>query len=687
VRALVSWLRDFVDVPVPARTLAEDLGARGFEVAAVEPWPGEPDDAVIDLEITANRPDCLSVMGIAREVSVIYGVPLRAPAIVEPPAGPPAIPIAIDAPALCPRYVGALVDITVDRSPEWLERRLAAAGIRAINNVVDVTNYVLVETGHPLHGFDYERLAGGELRIRQARPGEQLVTLDGQTRALAPDMLVIADRERAQAVAGVMGGAESEISLGTRVMALESAYFQPASVRRTSKRLGLSTEASYRFERGADPAAPLNALLRACKLLRDIGAGTLRPGVVDACPDRGVLASRQVTLRLARAERLLGLAIEPAAAAMGLTGLGFTIDSSDPGAWSIAVPSWRSDVTREADLIEEVARTVGYDAIPATFPPLDAPPAPPVKSLERDRVARERLLAAGFSECVSFSFIEHAAARHFAADADIVSLANPLSEKLAVMRPSLLPGVVDAVSHNLRRERSDVRLFELGACFAASAGERRKAAFAWTGAASPQHWNGTGRAVDLYDVIGVVELLAQAFGRAVSIEPADVPFLAAGRSARLVLATDDDRPATALGVIGELRADVAASRDVPAGATVWVAELDVETLARDFVPGGTVRVAAPPRFPSVVRDLSVLVPNDLPAAAVRGTIRSVAPSTLVDVREFDRYQGRGVPAGYISLSVRLTFRAPDRTLTDDEVQQAVDRMVAALGERHGAVLR
>jgi phenylalanyl-tRNA synthetase beta chain len=288
---------------------------------------------------------------------------------------------------------------------------------------------------------------------------------------------------------------------------------------------------------------------------------------------------------------------------------------------------------------------------------------------------------------VSFSFIEHAAARHFAADADIVSLANPLSEKLAVMRPSLLPGVVDAVSHNLRRERSDVRLFELGACFAASAGERRKAAFAWTGAASPQHWNGTGRAVDLYDVIGVVELLAQAFGRAVSIEPADVPFLAAGRSARLVLATDDDRPATALGVIGELRADVAASRDVPAGATVWVAELDVETLARDFVPGGTVRVAAPPRFPSVVRDLSVLVPNDLPAAAVRGTIRSVAPSTLVDVREFDRYQGRGVPAGYISLSVRLTFRAPDRTLTDDEVQQAVDRMVAALGERHGAVLR
>ncbi|MPZ19813.1 MAG: phenylalanine--tRNA ligase subunit beta [Luteitalea sp.] len=701
MRILVSWLRDLVDVPVTIERLAADLHLRGFEVASVEPWPPQQaraDDAVIDFEITANRPDCLSVAGIAREVSVLYDVPLRLPKLSAPREGAPALPITIEAPPLCPRYVGALVDVHVGASPDWLVDRLAAAGIRAINNIVDVTNYVLVELGHPLHAFAFEKLTGGELRIRPARNGEEVTTLDGQPRTLDERMLVIADRDRAQAVAGVIGGRDSEVSLGTQVIALESAYFQPLSIRRTSKRLGLSTEASYRFERGADPNAPLDALIRACDLLQQLGAGRLRPGIADVWPSTP--EPRVVPLRLARVAVVTGLevgagAVEARDVERILRGLGFGVEPTGNAVWQVTVPTWRPDVTREIDVIEEVARSVGYDRLPSTFPTLHRPPAPPDARLERQRVARDLALAAGFAECVTFSFVERAAALAFADAGELVPLANPLSEHFAIMRPSLLPGLVDAVSHNRRRERRDVRLFEIGARFSASVGETRGLGLVWTGAASPAHWSGSGREADLFDLMGVTSALGARFGFDLLCEPADVPYLVSGHAARIVMqrrgAASNGRgapsQATSIGVIGQLTSSIAEARDLPAAEPVFVAELDLDQLGAGVDANPVVRVEPLPRHPSVVRDLSMLLPADLPAASVRGTIRSVAPATLAALQEFDRYHGRGIPEGFVSLSLRLTFRAPDRTLIDVEVQEAMESIVAALRDRHGARLR
>ncbi len=693
MKILVSWLKEYVDVPVSNDALAADLTMRGFEVASIEPVPGRAGDAVIDFEITANRPDCLGVVGMAREAAVRYGVPLRVPS-PEPGATNPApgdLRVTVESPDLCPLYCAAIVDVTVGPSPAWLVERLTLSGVRSINNIVDVTNYVLLELNQPLHAFDADTIAGRagdsgapgrELIVRTAAPGETLTTLDGIERTLAEGMLVIADPAGAQAVAGVMGGAATEIGPGTKTIALESAYFAPAQVRRTRRRLGLSTEASYRFERGTDPTMPLRALRRAVELITQIGAGTPRPGEIVVGETRP--APRTVRLRHGRIARVLGMDVAAADVETIMGSLGF-VASREEGdlAWSVAVPAWRGDVTREEDLIEEVARCAGYEHLPVTFPPLDAPPARPAPRLVRDARVRDMLVGAGFAEAVTFTFIEKHAAAPF--DDAPIMIANPLSELFAVLRPSVLPGVVDAVSHNRRREQRDIRLFELGTRFTRVHGETRSVAIAWTGAASPEHWSGSGRPVDLYDVLGVVERLADVLRVSWQVEPADHAALAPGRSARVVRDVDGTR--VEVGWVGQLAPALAEARGIPVLDPVLVAEVDLDLGAPDFDPDHQVVAAALPRHPSVVRDISIVVPADLPAARVRGTIHAAAPSTLVEVREFDRYQGSSLPAGMVSLSFRLTFRAADRTLTDAEVHAATDAVLAALAAGHGATLR
>ena len=695
MRILVSWLRDFVDVPVAPADLATALTQCGFELAALEPVAapeGAPADAVLDLEITANRPDCLSVIGIAREVAARYDLPLRAPAATPCAADegrPLPLSVAVEAPDLCPRYAAAMADVRVGASPAWMVDRLAAAGVRSINNVVDVTNYVLVELGHPLHAFDFDRLGGGALRIRRARPGERVTTLDGQDRALGDEMLVIADAQRAQAVAGVMGGGDSEVSASTRVMALESAYFLPSSIRRTSKRLALSTEASYRFERGADPEAPVRAMARALALIERIGAGTARPGWIDVAP--APRARTVIDLRAGRIAHVLGHEVAADEIERILRGLGFDVTrlpahAAAAPAWRVAVPTWRGDVTREVDLVEEVARHHGYHRLPATFPALAVAPAAPDARLERDRLARRVASALGFSECITFTFIERGAAQPFAEAADIVPIANPLSEKLAVLRPSLLPGVVDSVGHNRRRERRDVQLFENGARFTGATGETRGLALAWTGAGAVDHWTGSGRPVDFFDMKGVVETICAAFGLAPTFEPGAQRWLVPGRAATVAVCGEGG-VAIHIGSLGQLVPAMADARGLPPQDEIYVAEIDLDALAPVARLGDDLRVSPLPRHPGVVRDVSLLVDQALPAAALRATIQASAPATLVGVREFARYAGTGVPEGQVSLSFRLTFRAPDRTLTDEEAQRATDGIVAALGAAHGARLR
>lgn len=687
MKILVSWLREYVDVPVGIDQLAGDLTMRGFEVAGIEPVAGSAGDAVIDFEITANRPDCLSVVGMAREVALRYGVPLRQPAGVTPADGENPLQVHVEAPDLCPLYAAALADVRVGPSPDWLVARLAHSGIRSINNIVDVTNYVLLEVGQPLHAFDYSTVAGGLLRVRLARDGERLTTLDGQDRALRPDMLVIADRDRAQAVAGVMGGAATEISAASRVVALESAYFAPAQVRRTRRHLGLSTEASYRFERGADPEGPLPALGRALQVLEQIGAGRARAGVAvvgDTAPAR-----RRVTLRWTRIGRVLGLEVGPDEVEQILTGLGFAPVADVSGSrtapvWVVAVPGWRADVTREEDLIEEVARCAGYDRLPVTFPPVLAPPAAIAPRLARDRGVRDMLVGLGCAECVTFTFIERTAAQAF--DDTPVVIANPLSEKFAVLRPSLLPGVIDSVSHNRRREQHDVRLFEVGTRFTRAHGETRSVAVALTGHAAPEHWSGTGRPFDIYDVLGLVQRVARRLDITLGQRAAAHAALREGHGVALTRVLSDGQVID-VGIAGQLASALAEARGLPGHEAVFVTEIDLDRAAPAYADDRLVRMTALPRHPSAVRDLSLVLAADLPAARVRGTMQAAAPETLVSVIEFDRYVGASLPPGTVSLSYRLTFRHPDRTLTDAEVQAAMDAILAAATTTHGATLR
>ncbi|HVC21043.1 MAG TPA: phenylalanine--tRNA ligase subunit beta [Vicinamibacterales bacterium] len=707
MRILLSWLRDFVDVPADARALAERLAMRGFETASVEPiaLPAVPpwaapaaDDAVIDFEITANRPDCLSLLGMAREAGTAYDRPLRplgeAPGLdrMALPAGESdAVSVTLDAPDLCPRYAAAAADVRVGPSPAWLALRLEAAGVRPISNVVDITNYVLLELGHPTHAFDLDRLGGRALRIRRARPGEMLVTLDGVSRTLADDMLVIADADRAQAVAGVMGGAAAEVSSATRRVVFESAYFTPTSVRRTSKRLGLMTEASARFERGADINAPLLALERIGALLRLIGAGTIVGHVVDRYPaPRGPVTIR---LRRARLASLLGVQVADGEVERIFRGLGLDAARLADG-WDVTAPTFRVDLRREADLVEEVGRHYGYDRLPAVFPVPAAPPAPDDPRVSRDRLVRRVLLAAGLSEAMTYAFIEQRAHEAFGlADQDVVPIANPLSASFEVLRRSLLPGLVEAVARNRHHQQRDVRLFELGARFSATDGETRGVAVAWTGAAADGHWSGTGRDVDFFDVKGLVERLADVLRLPVRVAPIAHPALVPGRAGALLVEAASASHGQ-IGLLGQLQPAIAESRGLPGADPVYVAEIDLDAaweagLQIDLAGAtrGAGAIEPLPRFPSVLRDISLLVDASLPASTVRGTIHAHAPGWLAGVTFFDRYQGKGIPEGRVSLSVRLTFRSPERTLTDAEVQEAAEAIVAALVREHGVVQR
>jgi phenylalanyl-tRNA synthetase beta chain len=658
----VTWMRDFINLPDAPATVAGRLASCGFAVDSI-------DGDVVDFDVTANRPDALSVYGLAREASTAFDQSLRGPRLAPEAPGQAPLRVSI-ADAGCGRYALAVADVRVGPSPEWLADRLLAAGVRPINNIVDITNYVMIELGQPMHAFDVARLAGPELHVRRARSGEPLTTLDGIERTLDDAMLVIADRDRAVAVAGIMGGTSSEVSSATTRVAFESAWFLPATVRATGRRLGLKTEASARFERGADINAPVVALRRALALLTDLGAGTLAGGISDVYPRPS--EARLLTLRRARLAAVLGTAVPDADVESLLSRLQFTVSGSADG-WRVAVPSFRVDVSREIDLIEEVSRHWGLDRIPATFPALASVPRPSAPGVARGRLVRRTLCGAGVQEAVTFTFIDTAAAAPFL-NGDAVTITNPLSEKFSVLRPSIIASLYDSLVYNRNRQAADVRLFETGAVFSTARGERQAVGWVLTGDRG-SHWSSNAGPLGFTDTRGLAELLADAFGAAITVRAADdLPWLMRGERAEVLIG------GARVGWIGRLAHASAVESPVYAG------ELELDALSQ--AAAGSVRaIQSLPRFPAAVRDLSLLVDERLPAADVRGTIRSSAPSTLVSVREFDRYQGKGVPDGQVSLSIRLTFRHPDRTLTDAEVQQAVDAIVDALAQAHNAVLR
>jgi phenylalanyl-tRNA synthetase beta chain len=645
------------------------------------------DDAILDVEVTPNRPDCLAVMGVARELAALTGGRLRPPDCVvreDPELATTGWRITIDAPDLCARYAARLIDgVTVGPSPPWLAQRLRAAGLRPINNVVDVTNYVLWELGHPLHAFDAALLPDRRIVVRRARPGETVVTLDGQTRTLTEEMLVIADAVRPVAVAGVMGGASTEVRPTTRTVLLESAHFKGASIRRTAKTLGLSTEASYRFERGADVEGLRDALDRAARLIAELGEGRVATGVLDAYPvPRRPIA---LPLRLDRIRRVLGASPPSAQVGEILRSLGFPA-TERPGGFEVVVPAFRRDIAIEDDLVEEIARVWGYAQIPSTLPSGSLTLTRRPRHLVVQDVVRRALTAAGCQEIVSLSLVDPGALGRLGVagdDARVVRLQNPLAVDRSVLRTTLLVGLLEAAATNARRQAPDLRLFEIGRVFEARGPgelprEETRVGVLLTGLRVPRAWFADRARADVFDVKGAAEAVVEALGRTdVAVEPTELPYLEEGRAAMVLV------QGTRVGTIGELRPAIQRALDLP--APVVVAELSLDEI--EAMPTRLVQHRPLPRHPAVSRDLAVVVPVHVTAAAIERAIHDLRVPWLRRAELFDVYEGAQVGPGRRSLAYGLVYQAEDRTLTDAEVNQVHAELVERLRTELGAEVR
>ncbi len=650
-------------------------------------------DTVIELEVTPNRPDCLSMVGVAREVAAITGKSAR-PVEIEVSESPEpiesAVSVEIDDPALCPRYTARLITgVRIGPSPEWLADRVTAAGARSVNNIVDITNYVMFELGQPLHAFDAATITRRDdvaaITVRTTREGETLTTLDGQTRTLTSDMLVIADDGGPIALAGVMGGEHTEVSDATVDIVLESACFDAASISTTSRSLGLISEASTRFERGVDPSGCVAALDRAAELMRTLASGTVAAGVVDVYP--APRAERTLTLRPGRLNKVLGTDISAEECATILGSLGLSATSDSPHELTVTVPTYRPDLEREIDLVEEVVRIWGMERVPATLP---SGPGRIGRLTGEQRWMRridETMRAAGLNETMTYSFVDPSdRERSDTAPPEgetPVWLANPMSEEQAVMRWSLLPGLLRSVSYNQRRGVPDVHLYEIGAIYGAVDGavlprERTMVGGVLAGSWSRPGWNAPAAPLDLFDGKGVIEALAIDLGiERMSVRAADLPWLQPGRSAEVLV---NGRPA---GWLGEVHPLVAERYE--ADAPVVAFELDTSALI------GSARTVKPyrevPRVPAVTLDLALVVDDAVTAERVEQAIRKAGGKLLDEVRLFDVYRGSGIPEGKKSLAWALSYRAEDRTLSDEEVRPVHEKLIRKVSGSVGAEVR
>ncbi|MGH8270887.1 MAG: phenylalanine--tRNA ligase subunit beta [Gammaproteobacteria bacterium] len=645
----------------------------GVPLAALYGLP----DHCLEIELTPNRGDCLSMIGIAREVHASSRAPLRLPAIeAVAPAHQERVEVRVEQSEACPRYLGRVIAKvnTQAKTPLWLAERLRRAGQRPGHPLVDVLNYVMLELGQPLHAFDRAAIAGA-IRVRPAREGETLTLLNGATATLAVDMLVIADDKNPLALAGIMGGAASAVTADTTEVFLESAWFAPAAIRGRARRLGLATEAAQRYERGVDPELARAALERASALIGEITGGTPGPVIaveaVEHLPQRPTIEFHPATL-----PRLLGLELDEEEIERILAGLGFALKRKD-GAILVTPPSARFDIENESDLAEEIARIAGFERIPAVAPRrrLALPRAPRQDELSA-RLAT-LLIARGYDEAVTMSFVapDRDAALAPAGSAELV-IANPLSERESVLRRSLWPGLLGALAHNAARQAERVRLFESGAVFDARAGEAMRFAAVVCGAAAPEQWGRARRDADFYDLKGEVETLLAAAGvPAPAFEPTTRAGLAPGRAARAVI------EGKVLAEFGVLASELAARWDLPAGTLML--ELDLDALERPVV----VRARPVPRFPAVRRDLALIVPAGVSAAQLLAVARKHGGERLAQPRIFDLYTGPGIPEDSRGVGLGLIFRDFSRTLTDAEVDAAVSAIVTGLAEEAGVHVR
>jgi len=712
-----QWLREFVDLKVDDRRLADDLTAAGI---AVESISGAGVDAVFEMEIGTNRPDAMNHYGVAREAAAIYDLPLRAiapklpgasgakagsggairgtakavPFLVSSGEGSVAVAspagasvasaaagfaIEITEPDLCPRFTARVLrNVTVKASPEKIMRRLSLLDQRAINNAADATNYVLWEMGKPTHVFDLDLLEGGKIIVRRAKDGELLKTLDGVERKLTTEDVVVADARKPVALAGVMGGYDTMITEKTRNILIESAWWDPVSVRKTSRRHGLHTDASHRFERGADFESTAVSCDRVAELILESGGGELQGGVMDVVAKHLDLAP--IALHVAEVHRILGKEVDTHRIYHTLVNLGFEVlpeRGGDPD-FTVRVPSWRLDVEREIDLIEEIARLHGYDKFPNTLPAF-AGAVIELPDAAKDRTLRASLLALGYNEAVSLSFISHEDAETFSAS-PVIELANPLSEEAAVMRTSMVPGMLDMAAFNLNRGTGDVRLFETGTIFelaGSKAVEVKRACLGATGNAVAAGVHQAARAFSFFDLKGDVETLLGAFECGnLYFDAHTREYYHPGRSARAVM------DGATVAQFGQVHPDVAARRKLR--QDVFVAEVFLDQLYRHELR--RVQYAALPRYPAVERDFSFLFGDEITFATIHHAVDGLNCAELRDFKPVEIFRGGKVPAGKYSILLRATFQSNERTLREEEVAQWSTQIVNAL-EALGGKLR
>ncbi len=651
------------------------------------------DDTVMEIGLTPNRADCLCMLGVAREVAAIQGTPLKYPQ-VDPPVQAGEIQahtsVTLAAPEHCPRYAAQLLtDIQIAESPFWLQDRLISVGLRPVNNIVDITNYVMLECGQPLHAFDFDRLNGQRIVVRLASHAESFTTLDGKSRQLDDSMLVICDAAKPVALAGVMGGQNSEIDRQTTRVLLESACFTPGSIRRTAKKFGMNTDASHRFERGVNPAGTVNAMQRAATLMERHTGARLLSGYIDQ--NTGVDARRRLSVTTTYINGLLGTRIDRHDMVRLLKSIEFETRPCDDLGLEVDIPAFRVDVARPADIAEEVARLVGYDAIPVTFP--DAMAADHDLTPFATLPARlcDIMTGLGFNETITYSFVGEAAlARLELPSGDprrrTIKVLNPISEDLAVMRTTLIPGLLQTLQRNLAHQNRNARLFEIGKTFTVRDDnqlplEKVMLAGLWCGLRHSPSWHLPDTACDFYDLKGAVEALLSACGlekAAFRAQPADTR--AWYRSGCSALITIQGRP---VGALGEIDANVLSAFDIKQAAFAF--ELDCKSLALGMGPEA--RMVHPlPRFPAVARDVTLIVADALEATQLLEHIDAMQEALVEDTLLFDVFQGETLPAGKKSLSIRVWYRSPDETLADETVNRLHERICSQLVERFGALL-
>lgn len=669
----LGWLKEFVEIPVGPRELKRDLTRLGVNV---ESYAQAGSDWVLEAEVTTNRPDCLSHLGVARELAACYRKPLKLPSPQVKDLGDPAaaeISIETADETLCPRYCGRVIrKVKVQPSPPWLADRLEAVGLRPINNVADITNYVLMELGHPLHAFDLERIRQRKIIVRRAAPGEKLKTLDGVERALTSENLVIADGERPVALAGVMGGEDSEISAATASVLLESAWFDPVSIRRTAKMQGLHTEASHRFERGADIAMAPVALDRAALMIAELAGGEILRGRVGVFPD--AKPRKDIILRRSEIERILGAEMRWDDVRHLLKSLGFETLSLGAEGWRVSLPTFRLDVSREVDLIEEVARHYGYDRFPARLrrapPRLERDPG-----REKEWAAAATLTALGYREIIPPSMVDPEENARFT-EKPPVELANPLSQDASALRSSAAPSMVRALRWNLDRGQSELRFFELGKIYTRRGGgapeEHRVLALGLSGHRRARDWRDPedqrDLRLDFFDLKGDLETLFEQFHLPdLKFDPAGCSCYEKGLAGRFTSSGET------LGVLGRLSAELA--RHYKLRQEVWLAEVDADRLLNASL---RVRAFRPySKFPSVERDFSLLVPDGVNYRRLEEALGGLGLE-IQGFRPADWFRGGAVPAGHYSLLLRVTFQSHERTLSGEEIAEASRRLLSAL---------